>query len=523
MSAPNYSRRRFLALAGAGSAGLALAGCSSGGKPKTSPVPPSGAEVVAAEEARRRAGAAVKDVTLTAAPTTFDLGGLDAATWAYGGAVPGAEIRVKAGDVVRARFTNQLPEATTIHWHGIALRNDMDGVPGMTQQEVAPRGGFTYEFTAPDPGTFWFHPHVGLHVDRGLYAPLIVEDPAEPGRYDREYIVVLDDWTDGIGQSPEAMLEDLRAGRGAHAAHLASGGGPQSDFLGSPGGDVSYPLYLLNGRRASAPVEFEARKGDRVRFRIINAAADTPFRVALGGHQMTVTHTDGFPVVPVTVDALMITMAERYDVTVTVTGDGVFPLIAVAEAKAAETMAVLRSGAGSVPPPSFRPEELKGRMLHRADLVAAEAVRLPRGRPDRTYGIALGGGQAGYVWTLNGKPHGENDPLEVRQGERIRLDFTNSTTMFHPMHLHGHTFQVINPDGAAGARKDTTIVRPDEPVSVEFIADNPGQWMIHCHNNYHQSGGMMLTLSYVTDRSLTSGERASPLGLVCDWLSPNVG
>ena len=524
MSASNLSRRRFLALAGAGSASVALASaCSGDSGSKASPVPASGPEVEAAEQARRRPGAAIKDIALTAAPLSVDLGGLDAATWGYGATVPGSEIRIKAGDVVRAQFTNRLPEATTIHWHGIALRNDMDGVPGMTQEVVAPQGTFTYEFAAPDPGTYWFHPHVGLHLDRGLYAPLIVEDPAEPGRYDREYIVVVDDWTDGIGQSPEAHLDDLRAGRGAHAAHLAGGGGPQSDYLRSPGGDVSYALYLLNGRRSSTPVEFEARKGERIRFRIINAAADTPFRMALGGHQMTVTHADGFPVVPVTVDSLMIAMAERYDVTVTVAGDGVYPLMAVAEAKAAEAMAVVRSGPGPVPPPSVRPAELSGRMLVPADLVAADAVRLPSARPDRTFGVALGGGDAGYVWTLNDKPHGENKPLEVRQGERIRLDFTNSTTMFHPMHLHGHTFQVINPGGAAGARKDTTIVRPKEAVSVEFVADNPGQWMIHCHNNYHQEGGMMLTMSYVTDRSLTSGERASPLGLVCDWLSPQVG
>jgi multicopper oxidase len=186
-------------------------------------------------------------------------------------------------------------------------------------------------------------------------------------------------------------------------------------------------------------------------------------------------------------------------------------------------LAVVRAGAGAPPLPDARPRELNGKMLQRSDLVAAESVRLPAGRPDRTYKVALGGGEDGYIWTLNGKPHGQNNPLAVEQGERVRLDFTNGTTMFHPMHLHGHTFQIVNPGGAAGARKDTTIVRPDEPVSVEFIADNPGQWMIHCHNNYHQAGGMMLTLSYVTDRPLTSGERASPLGLVCDWLSPNVG
>jgi FtsP/CotA-like multicopper oxidase with cupredoxin domain len=522
MTAPNYSRRRFLALAGAGSAAVALAGCSTGGK-KASPVPADGAEVVAAEEARRRPGAAVRDLAIIAAPLTVDLGGLKANTWAYGSGVPGKEIRIKAGEVIRARFTNQLPQATTIHWHGISLRNDMDGVPGMTQQEVAPQGNFTYEFVAPDPGTYWFHPHVGLQLDRGMYAPLIVEDPAEPGRYDREYVVVLDDWTDGLGQSPEAALEDLRAGRGPHALHQA-GGGPHSDALNSGGGDVSYPLFLLNGRHSSAPVELAARAGDRIRLRIINAGADTPFRVAVGGHQMTVTHADGFPVVPVTVDTLMIGMAERYDVTVTLAGSGVFPLMAVAEAKADEAMAVIRSGAGAVPDPGVRPRELNGRMLQLSDLVAAEPVRLAPGRPDRTYKIALGGGDAGYVWTLNGKPHGQNKPLEVRQGERVRLDFTNSTTMFHPMHLHGHTFQVINPGGTPGARKDTMIVKPSkETTSVEFVADNPGQWMIHCHNNYHQEGGMMLTLSYVTDRSLTSAERASPLGLVCDWLAPNVG
>ena len=195
MSGPSYSRRRFLALAGAGSAGLALASCSSSSGSKSAPVPAGGPEVVAAEEARRQAGVAVRELAIVAAPMTVDLGGgLQVKTWGYGPTVPGSEIRIKAGEVIRARFTNQLPEATTIHWHGISLRNDMDGVPGMTQEVVRPQGSFDYEFTAPDPGTYWFHPHVGLHLDRGLYSPLIVEDPAEPGRYDREYVVVLDDW-----------------------------------------------------------------------------------------------------------------------------------------------------------------------------------------------------------------------------------------------------------------------------------------------------------------------------------------
>ena len=511
------TRRQFLAAAGAASAGLALAGCSRS-TTATAPVLPSGAAVEAAEQRRRRPGARVHDVAIAAAPLTVDLGAaLTAATWAYDGAVPGPEVRLRQGDVLRARFTNDLPEPTTVHWHGIALRNDMDGVPELTQPLVMPGETFTYEFTVPDAGTFWFHPHTGLHLDRGLYSALIVEDGADPGAYDREHTVVLDDWTDGIGQSPESFLDDLRAGRGAHAAHLAGGEGPMSEFLASAGGDVNYPLYLVNGRRPSGPATFDARPGERLRLRLVNAGADTPFRVALGGHRMTVTHTDGFPVEPVEVDNLMIAMAERYDVLVTVNGAGVFPLVAVAEAKAAQALAVVRSGPGDLPSPSAQPAELQRRTLRIDDLHAAEAVRFPARRPDRTYSVELGGGEEGYVWTINGEPHGDR-PLDVREGERVRLTFVNRTTMFHPMHLHGHTFQVVLPSGAPGPRKDTTIIRPDQRLSVDFVADNPGQWMLHCHNVYHQVGGMMTTVSYVEDASQGSATAAlERLRLACAW------
>ena len=498
-----FSRRRFLALAGAGTAGLALASCGSTPETRVGADDPA---IAAADRRRGRRAAQTHDLDLKAGPAMVDLGGLRVATWAYGPAIPGPELRVRAGDLLRARFTNDLPEPTTVHWHGIAIRNDMDGVPSLTQEAVAPGGTFLYEFTPPDPGTFWFHPHFGLHLDRGLYAPLVVEDPAEPGRYDREYVIVLDDWIDGVGASPEQTLEDLRAGRGGHAGHGDMSGMSGGDFLGGQhSGDVAYPIYLMNGRRPSAAPEFEAREGERLRLRIVNAASDTPFRVAVGGHRMTVTHTDGFPVDPVTVDALVIGMAERYDVLVTVAESGAIPVVAVAEAKGNEALGVIRSGAGDAPRPGVRPAELTRRVLELSELHAAPAVRLPRGRPDRVHEIALGGGEHGYVWTINGEAHAEHehaagDPgaLRVQQGERVRLAFTNRTTMFHPMHLHGHTFQIVGA-GRAGARKDTAIVRPDETVVVDFVADNPGQWMLHCHNLYHQVAGMTTTVSYVTD------------------------
>ncbi len=327
-------------------------------------------------------------------------------------------------------------------------------------------------------------------------------------------MVVLDDWIDGVGASPEQTLEDLRAGRGAHAGHGGHGGGASGmagmsggDFLGGQhAGDVTYPLYLMNGRRPSAAPELEARPGERVRLRIVNAASDTPFRVAVGGHRMTVTHTDGFPVDPVAVDAIVVGMAERYDVLVTVGESGAIPLVAVAEAKGNEALGVIRSGPGDPPRPGVRPAELTRRVLQLSQLTAAPEVRLPLGRPDRLHEIALGGGENGYVWTINGETqqghqhehHAGRAALPVQEGERVRLAFTNSTVMFHPMHLHGHTFQLVGA-GRPGARKDTVIVRPDETVIVDFVADNPGQWMLHCHNLYHQVAGMMTTVSYVTD------------------------
>jgi len=507
------SRREFLGLAGAGCAALVLASCSAGGPTR---VGVGGPEVQGAERRRQRPGSTIRDIALTAAPATIDLGGRSVETWAYGGSVPGPEIRLRAGDVLRARVTNRLPEPTTIHWHGLALRNDMDGVPGLTQAPIAVGADFTYEFIVPEPGTFWFHPHFGLQLDRGLYGPLIVEDPAEPGRYDREIVVVLDDWLSGVGPTPEETLKGLRengmqmGAGGMGGMPMGSGGGTgamsmaQSPALGGDAGDVVYPLFVLNGRQGTDPVTLDAKAGERIRLRILNVGGDTAFRVAIGGHRLTVTHTDGFPVEPVTVDTLLIGMSERYDVTVTATG-GVFPLVAVAEGKGGQAMAVLRSASGQAPPPDVHPAELDGRLLQLGELRAAQPVALAPKKPDRTHQVELGGpGKTGYRWTINGKSvEREADVLkdakvlEVGEGQRVRLVFDNQTTMFHPMHLHGHTFQVVGPDGAAGPRKDSMILRPNERIAVDFDADNPGQWLIHCHNLYHQSAGMQTVLSYV--------------------------
>ncbi len=488
-------RRRFLAAATATAAGLALGACTS--KPHTGAreVGPSAPAVGQAEARRRRQGAPIREVVLAAAPASIDLAGRTVTTWAYNGVVPGPLVRLRAGEVLRARLDNRLGEPTTIHWHGVALRNDMDGAPGMTQAPVEPGGRFTYQFTVPDAGTYWFHPHVGLQLDRGLYGPLLVDDPAEPGGYDREQVVVLDDWTDGVGPSPEQLQERLAAQGGM--GMMGQGGQDASQVLGGVGGQIDYPLYLLNARPPADPPTIRARPGQRLRLRVVNAAAETAFRLALGGHRLTVTHSDGLPVVPVTVDALVIGMGERYDAVVTLS-DGAFPLVALAEGKQGQALAFVRTAAGARPAATVRPGELDGRLLALGELRAHPRVALPARRPDRTHRVVLSGGMMDARWTINGRTFDDTVPLEVRQGERVRLLLANQSMMFHPVHLHGHSFQVqTRAGGGAGPRKDTVIVRPMGQFAVDLAADNPGQWMLHCHNLYHQQAGMMTIVSYL--------------------------
>ncbi|MEV6995543.1 multicopper oxidase family protein [Streptomyces sp. NPDC093228] len=538
----NSINRRSVLLAGLGAAGAgALAACSSGsGNSSAEPglINPRGPQVATADKQRRSTGK-VHETTLTAALAMLDLGGgVMAKSWAFSGRAPGRALRLSAGDTLVAEFSNQLPNrtATSIHWHGVALRADMDGVPPVTQAAVRAGTNFTYRFVADTPGTYFFHPHVGVQLDRGLYAPLIVEDPREPLSYDDEWVVVLDDWVDGVTGTPDEVFAELKQGMGGmsgmgmesshssshdmgdmggmdmsggsmdgmSASPSASGGGMPMKFmlmhsdsalLGGDAGDVKYPYHLINGRVPADPDVYTAKPGAQIRLRIVNAGGDTAYRVALGGHKMTITHTDGYPVRHQQVDAVLVGMGERYDVLVTL-ADGVFPLVALAEGKNVSGMALVRTGSGSAPKPTVRPAELNGIIMSASQLKAADDVRLSVKKADRVHRIELSGDMAAYDWAVNGERFDMNDPTAnpvlVEEGQRVRLDFVNDTTMWHPMHLHGHTYQL----GTDGPRKDTTIVLPKKTVSVYFDADNPGQWMLHCHNAYHGEAGMTALMAY---------------------------
>lgn len=479
----NVSRRTLLRGGLAVAGGGLFAACS--GRPGG-----SGIVVPTPTPLAPRSGQSLVTKTLTARPATLDLGGPTVSTWAYDDVLPGPLVRATAGDLVRITVDNQLPVETSVHWHGIALHNAADGVPGLTQKAVTSRRQFTYEFVAPDPGTYFYHPHVGVQLDRGLYAPLIIDDPHEPGAYDAEWILVLDDWIDGTGTTPDEVLADLMASGSSSGGMHGMGGMGGSPF--GDAGDVTYPHFLINGRVGTAPDVLRAEPGQRVRIRVINAAADTIFAVALGDHRMTVTHTDGFAVQEQEAGAFYIGMGERYDVVVTL-ADGVFPLVAKPIGKDGATLAEVRTGSGPIPTPARAAEirELTGPVLLGSDLRPADSARLPDKDIGQSVDLALSGQMSTYEWAINGAPYGKNEPITIESGERVSMQITNMTMMTHPVHLHGHTFALPN-----GLRKDTVLLTPMQRMVVELEANNPGNWAAHCHNIYHAEAGMMAALVY---------------------------
>lgn len=490
MSTSGIDRRRFLQI-GAGAAVAVATGCSTEQRAAQWPKPSPGraADVVA---------------TYRAQPTEIDLAGRVVPTWAYSGTIPGSVLRARAGNIVEVTVENALAEATSIHWHGLAIVNEMDGVPGVTQADIEPDTAFTYRFEVPHPGTYWFHPHHGLQLERGLYAPFVIDDPDEPLAYDAEYVVVLDDWLDGTGTSPEEELDRIRAA-GAAMGDMGQGDHDMgemtmatSPLLGGDAGDAVYPYHLINGRPTTDPATLEPAPspGDRLRLRIINAAGDTAYRVALGGHRVTVTHADGFAVEPVDVDAFVIGMGERYDVTVDIKS-GTWPLIAIAEGKDARAAAVIHTrGASNVIAQldSISVPALDGRWLRYADLRAVDAVRLDPPSSARAIDVKLTGGMGAFDWGINGRAYGDREAIEVDTGEWVTLTVANDTTMWHPIHVHGHTPQLGTRRG--GVRKDTVNVLPGETAELTFQADNPGTWMLHCHNAYHLEAGMATLITY---------------------------
>ncbi len=490
-TANGITRRRFLALAATGVAGAGgLFGRSLAESSATRSVP-----------ARR-----LREYRLRAAVSDLDLGPLDRRTiWTYEGRYPGPEIRVREGERLRVVVENGLPEPTTVHWHGVPVPNAMDGVPELTQAPIAPGSTFVYEFDATKPGSYMYHSHQGLQIDRGLFGALVFEERSPHVAYDREYTLVLDDLLPGappnMARQPSSRSRGMgRGGMGGMMGGGMMGGGMMGRGMRGMGagmgmmgsrGIPDYLALLINGRPPEDPPTFEVRRGERLRLRLVNPSGATIYRVWIAGHTMSVSHADGRPVKPIEVDALDIGMGERYDVLVDARNPGAWEITAAPLQGSPEPAKGILRYTDALRARPAADASPGGRLLALGDLEALEPHE--RGEEvDQDLDLVLSGGMMSSAWTIGGQVYPDADPIEVHEGERVRIRMRNMSMMPHPMHLHGHFFRV------GDAWKDTVIVPAHMgAVALDFRADNPGRWFFHCHNAYHMVMGMAREVRYV--------------------------
>jgi FtsP/CotA-like multicopper oxidase with cupredoxin domain len=422
------------------------------------------------------------------------------------GVFPGPEIRYKEGDTFRVTVNNRLAVPTSVHWHGMIVPNYMDGVPGVTQAAMTPGASVFYEYPLRQTGTNWYHSHYELQEQTGLAGPLVVEARNEPYSYDQDVVVFLSDWLD---QPADSVVPQLRMQQPPTAATKMRkpGGFPLPN--GKPFEvDVNYPGYLINGKGNADPWALKVKAGDRVRLRIINGSASSFFRMALDGHDLLLISADGQPITPLSCSNLLVGAAERYDALVTIQNAGSFILRAAALGTDGQVVGAIHT-TNSPRRATIKPPTFEGKAAGFNDYAALKSpypTTLPDG-PIKTFTIDLGGQMMKYLWSMEGQyypeiysPDGKADPLKIQLGDRVRIRFTNSTMMYHPMHLHGHFFRVLPQAGAwdtpNAPLKDSVSVGPKQKVDIEFYADNPGRWFFHCHNMYHMLAGMARVVEY---------------------------
>ncbi|MGG7568221.1 multicopper oxidase family protein [Rhodovulum sp. DZ06] len=426
--------------------------------------------------------------TLTARPATAQLAPAEApptAVWAYDGRVPGPVLRARQGDRLARRFVNALPEPSTIHWHGLRLPNAMDGVPGMTQDPVRPGDAFLYDFALKDAGTYWYHPHSRAYeqADRGLAGALVVQE-AEGPDVDADHVLLLDDWRLG----PEAQLvEDF------DNLHDRAHAGRYGNWI------------TVNGTGAWTGA---AASGDRLRLRLVNAANARIFSLAVQGLEGWVVALDGMPLAaPAPLSRLALAPAQRVDLVVDVTaaaGEEAFLVslerdggYAVATLAVGPAQRARRAGAPAPLPPNPVPAPGDRGAARKAELLM-EGGAMGRMQTARMGGAARplrALAQEGKVWAFNGQVDMPDAPLlTARTGETVEIAIRNETAFPHAMHLHGHHFRKALGAAGLGPLRDTLLVDRGETARIVFVADNPGDWLLHCHMLDHSAGGMMTWL-----------------------------
>jgi CopA family copper-resistance protein len=560
------------------------------------------------------------DITLRIARQTMRIDGKLSRAIGINGTVPAPLVRLKEGQTAKLTVVNDLDEDSSIHWHGLILPFQMDGVPGVSFPGIKPRSKFVYEFPVVQSGTYWYHSHSGLQEQLGHYGPIVI-DPAgaDPIGYDREHVVVLSDHSQ---LSPEEIfrklevnpghfnmqrqtLSGLLAGKDQPLKERIDWGKMRMDPTDIADVNGSTYTFLVNGHGPRDNWTALFNPGERVRLRIVNASAMTIFNVRIPGLRMTVVQADGLNVVPTEIDEFQIAVAETYDVIVTPVDDRAYTLVAEANDRSGMGRATLAPRAGmaaEVPPlrerplvtmkdmgmggmdmsggsmpgmdhsggdmgampmpasdPACSPEHAKmghctpageggamagmdhgsGGMQHsmRDFSVAPQVKRDPsvqtispmpvdrmgdpgqglddvghkvltyhdlvalERNPDvraasRSLDIHLTGNMERFMWSFDGvKMSDHHEPIPFIEGERVRINLINDSMMSHPIHLHGHFFELVTGKGDRSPRKHTVLVQPGGIASFDFTADALGDWAFHCHLLYHMHAGMMRVVS----------------------------
>jgi len=408
----------------------------------------------------------------------------ETAIWGYSAQVPGPLLRVRRGQDVWFQLLNNLPQPTTIHWHGIRIDNAMDGVAHLTQHAVEPGQTFDYRFRVPDAGTYWYHPHhlSWEQVARGLYGVLIVEED-EPPQLDQDLFVVADDWRlreDGqIDTGSFGNMHDI-----AHAGRLGN-------------------VLTLNGKPT---LDIAVTSGERIRLRLLNSCNARILSLRFEDVDAELLALDGQPVPPVPLadGAIELAPAQRADLLLTMTGEP------GSKAAITETSNDRLVAGQFVYHPSERKEPPAASVK-----LAENAIPTPSPADQLSVDLVMSGGamgrlqeaaykgevlplrelarQHGMAWAFNGVAAMPEKPLfSVPRGRSVSVRMVNESRWPHAMHFHGHHFRETSQaaTGKPGPWRDTILIQPDETRTVSFVADNPGKWMIHCHMLEHQAGGM---------------------------------
>ncbi len=483
---------------------------------------------------------------LAATSRTLDIDGRAATVLGLVRPDGGHGLTLDAGTRFSVALANRLDAPTLIHWHGLTPPWEQDGVPDMPKPLMAAGEGRVYDFPVGDGGTHWMHAHT-LQEQRLLAAPLIVRTVADRASDEQEVVVLLHDFA---FRSPEEILADLRKPADGSAMGHGSGAGAMPGMGGMPsmagmamnhgamsggmmsgqgmprpgmmtghdmpghgtvagqampmpmaGGagmamdlnDIDYDAYLANDRTLGDPQVTRVERGGLVRLRIINGATSTAFTLDTGALEATVIAVDGQPVQPIAGRSFPLSMGQRIDLRLRVPKDGgVFPILALREG-AVERTGIVLATAGAEVKRIAAVGTTKGGVLDRTLEGQLKAMTpLAARAPDRRYDVGLTGTMAGYQWAMRG------GDVAVKRGERIEITLRNMSMMAHPMHLHGHHFQVVAIDGVtfAGAVRDTVLVPPMRSVTIAVDAANPGRWAFHCHHLYHMATGMMGSFAY---------------------------